>query len=167
MMTKRMMMTALMILVAAACCFAATQTHTIVLVSVVEKLDPQFVMRNNETGAIGTSVHYITEEIAKQDVRTSFDVVQSCDSNGYNRVNFSVSATELVSRVNGKAYSTDGVSIIMDGVQYGSSVEFARTICGPVAAGSVAASFQVFWPTNANLVQGSYEAVVTLTATAL
>ena len=114
-MIKRMMI-AMMILVAAACCFAATHTHTIYLISTVEKLDAQYVLRNNETGAMGASVHYITEEISKQDVRTSFDIVQSCNSNGYNNVRLTVEATELVAKVNGKTCSTSGVSIIRDGV---------------------------------------------------
>ena len=161
------MMTAMMILVAAACCFAATHTHTIYLISTVEKLDAQYVLRNNETGKIGASVHYITEEIAKQDVRTSFDIVQSCNSNGYNNVRLTVEATELVARVNGKTYSTQGVSIIRDGINYGSTMSFTQTTYGPVAAGAVAASFEVLWNTDSSLVQASYEACVTLTATAL
>ena len=42
---KKTMMIAVLILVAAAACFA--ETHTITLVSRMEKQDPQFVIRNN------------------------------------------------------------------------------------------------------------------------
>ena len=154
----------LMMVLAAAVLFA--ETHTIVLVSRVEKLDAQYVIRNNETGAVGASVVYSTEEIAKQNVGTSFDIIQSCDSNGINTVEFTVSATELQANVNGKLYSTKGVSIEMNGRQYGSQVSFTRTTVGVVAAGSAVASFNVVWPTSAELVEATYEACVTLTATA-
>ena len=154
----------LMMVLAAAVLFA--ETHTIVLVSRVEKLDAQYVIRNNETGAVGASVVYSTEEIAKQNVGTSFDIIQSCDSNGINTVEFTVSATELQANVNGKLYSTNGVSIEMNGRQYGSQVSFTRTTVGVVAAGSAVASFNVVWPTSAELVEATYEACVTLTATA-
>ena len=69
--------------------------------------------------------------------------------------------------VDGQVYSTDGVSIEMDGVSFGSSVEFSRTTVGAVAAGTVAASFNVIWPTDASLVETTYTACVTLAATAL
>lgn len=154
----------LMMVLAAAVLFA--ETHTIVLVSRVEKQDAQYVIRNNETGAIGASVVYSTEGIAKQDVGTSFDIIQSCDSNGINTVEFTVSATELQANVNGKLYSTKGVAIEMNGRQYGSQVSFTRTTVGVVAAGSAVASFNVIWPTSAELVEATYEACVTLTATA-
>ena len=154
----------LMMVLAAAVLFA--ETHTIVLVSRVEKQDAQYVIRNNETGAIGASVVYSTEEIAKQNVGTSFDIIQSCDSNGINTVEFTVSATELQANVNGKLYSTKGVAIEMNGRQYGSQVSFTRTTVGVVAAGSAVASFNVVWPTSAELVEATYEACVTLTATA-
>ena len=154
----------LMMVLAAAVLFA--ETHTIVLVSRVEKQDAQYVIRNNETGAIGASVVYSTEEIAKQDVGTSFDIIQSCDSNGINTVEFTVSATELQANVDGKLYSTKGVAIEMNGRQYGSQVSFTRTTVGVVAAGSAVASFNVIWPTSAELVEATYEACVTLTATA-
>ena len=165
-MMKKMMTIAMMILVAAACCFAETHTHTITLVSRVEKQDARYVIRNSETGAVGQSVVYSTDEIAKSDVRTSFDVIQSCNSNGVNRSQLTVSATELAARVDGKVYSTDGVQIVMDGVQCGSSVSFTRQTVGFVAAGSVVAGFEVIWPTSENLVQATYEASVTLTAVA-
>ena len=164
-MMKKMMTAMMMILVAAACCFA--ETHTITLISRVEKVDAQYVIRNNETGAIGESVVYTTDEIAKADVRTSFDVIQSCESNGVNMAQITVSATELVADVNGRAYSTDGVSIVMDGQAYGSSVSFARQTVGYVAAGSTVASFEVVWPTSENLVQATYQANVTLATAAL
>ena len=162
---KKMTVAMMMILVAALCCFA--ETHTITLVSRVEKLDAQYVIRNNETGATGASVVYTTGEIAKHDVRTSFDIIQSCDSNGYNSVLFTISATELRAVVNNKLYSTQGVAILMDGVQFGSTVSFERTTVGCVAAGATVASFEVIWQSNANLVEAVYEACVTLNATAL
>ena len=162
---KKTMMIAVLILVAAAACFA--ETHTITLVSRVEKMDPQFVIRNNESGETGASVVYTTGEIAKHDVATSFDIIQSTDCNGINAVCFTVSATELVARVNGKLYSTNGVSIVMDGQAYGNTVSFERTTTCAIAAGAVVGSFEVIWPTSANLVNATYEACVTLTATAL
>ena len=165
MIMKKTMMIAVLILVAAACCFA--ETHTITLVSRVEKMDPQFVIRNNESGETGASVVYTTGEIARHDVCTSFDVIQSTDCNGRNTINFTVSATELRANVNGRVYSTKGVSILMDGQVYGNTVSFARNTVGAVAAGATVASFNVIWPTSAELVQAVYEARVTLTATAL
>ena len=165
MIMKKTMMIAVLILVAVAACFA--ETHTITLVSRVEKLDPQFVIRNNETGETGASVVYTTGEIAKHDVRTSFDVIQSTDCNGRNSVLFTVSATELIAKANNRIYSTNGVSIQMDGQSFGSTVSFARTTVGAVAAGVTVSSFEVIWPTAAELVQAVYEARVTLTATAL
>ena len=164
-MMKKMTVAMMMILVAALCCFA--ETHTITLVSRVEKLDAQYVIRNNETGAVGASVVYTTGEIAKHDVRTSFDILQSCDSNGYNAISFTVEATELRAVVNNKLYSTEGVSILMDGVKFSNTVSFERTTVGCVEAGAVVASFEVVWQSNANLVDAVYEASVTLTATAL
>ena len=164
---KKMMMTAMMILVAALCCFAGTHTHTITLVSRVEKQDAQYVIRNAETGATGASVVYCTDEIARQDVGTSFDIIQCNDSNGINKVHFTVSATELQARVNGKLYSTDGVQILMSGVACGSEVSFTRMTVGAVAAGTVVESFEVIWPTNSSLVDATYEACVVLTATSM
>ena len=166
-MMKKMMTAMMMILVAAACCFAETHTHKITLVSRVEKRDAQYVIRNSETGAIGESVVYCTDEIAKGDVRTSFDVIQSRHCNGIQNTVFTVSATELVAVVDGTVYSTDGVSIVMDGQAFGSSVSFARQTVGYVAAGSTVASFEVVWPTNANLVDATYQANVTLATAAL
>ena len=162
-MMKKMMMTAMMILVAALCCFAGT--HTITLISRVEKQDAQFVIRNAETGATGASVVYCSDEIARQDVSTSFDIIQCNDSNGINSVSFTVSATELKARVGGKTYSTNGVQVVMGGVSFGSEVSFTRTTVGAIAAGTVVDSFEVIWPTNANLVDATYEACVVLTAT--
>ena len=167
MMKKRMMMIAMMILVAVACCFAETRTYTITLLSRVEKKDAQYVIRNSETGAIGESVVYSTDEIAKGDVRTSFDIIQSCESNGVNMAQFTVSATELKANVNGKSYSTDGVLIVMDGQGFGSSVSFTRSTFGYIAAGTVVEGFEVVWPTSADMVQATYEACVTLTTVAL
>ena len=164
-MMKKMMMTAMMILVAALCCFA--ETHTITLISRVEKQDAQFVIRNAETGATGASVVYCSDEIAGQDVSTSFDIIQCNDSNGINSVSFTVSATELKANVGGKTYSTDGVQVVMGGVACGSEVSFTRTTVGAIAAGTVVDSFEVIWPTNANLVDATYEACVVLTATSL
>lgn len=161
---KKMMMTAMMILVAAACCFAYNNTQTITLVSRVEKRDPMYIIRNNETGA---SVHYITEQIDEQDVCASFDILQSCDSNGVNMVEFKVSATELMAVVGGRLYSTGGVSIVINGIGYGATAEFVRTTVGAVAAGSVVESFEVVWSTDSQLVQASCMACVTLEATAL
>ncbi|MBQ5365231.1 MAG: hypothetical protein IIU49_04085, partial [Spirochaetales bacterium] len=65
-----------------------------------------------------------------------------------------------------KLYGTKGVAIEMNGRQYGSQVSFTRTTVGVVAAGSAVASFNVVWPTSADLVEATYEACVTLTATA-
>ena len=100
---KKMMMTVMMILVAAACCFAGT--HTITLISRVEKQNPEYAIRNHETGETGASVLYITDEIAKQDVGTSFDIIQICHSNDFSKVQFTVSATELTAKVDGKVYN--------------------------------------------------------------
>ena len=55
----------------------------------------------------------------------------------------------------------------MNGVQYGSSVSFVKVVAGASAAGSVVGSFDVAWPTNSELVEATYQACVTLTATAL
>ncbi len=163
----KMIMTVAMILVLAACCFAETHTQTITLTSVVEKQDAQFVIRNHETGATGASVVYTTGEIARHDVSTSFDIIQCNDSNGINSVDFTVSATELQAKVGGKLYSTKGVSIMMGGESYSSSVSFNRTTVGAIAAGTVVDSFEVIWPTSAELVDATYAACVVLTATSL
>ena len=69
---KKMMMTVMMILVAAACCFAETHTHTITLISRVEKQTPEYAIRNHETGETGASVLYITDEIAAYFYSVSF-----------------------------------------------------------------------------------------------
>ncbi|MBO4279978.1 MAG: hypothetical protein J5891_09275, partial [Spirochaetales bacterium] len=78
-----------------------------------------------------------------------------------------ISATELVARENGKVYSTEGVSIKMDGVSYGSSFSFNRVMDRAYAAGTEVGSFEVEWNTNANLIDATYEACITLVATAL
>ena len=164
---KKMMTVMMMILVAVACCFAGTHTHTITLISRVEKQEPEYAIRNHETGETGASVLYITDEIAKQDVGTSFDIVQICHSNCFSEVQFTVSATELIAKVDGKVYSTNGVDIVKDGVSYGSRIEFTETTVGLVEEGTVVASFAVNWPTDSNLVQASYTACITLETTAL
>ena len=110
---------------------------------------------------------YTTGEIAKHDVSTSFDIIHAIDCNGQNSVHFTASATELRANVNGKSYSTNGVSILVDGQHHGEQVNFVRTTSGAIAAGEVVESFEVIWPTSANLVDAVYEACVTLTATAL
>ena len=161
---KKAVLVLLMVLVAAVV-FAETQTIT--LVSRVEKVDAKYAIRNAETGKIDASVIYSTEEIAKTDVRTSFDIIQINDSNSFESVLLQVSATELTARVAGKTYSTNGVSIEMNGVQYGSEVSFVRFVAGASAAGTVVGSFDVAWPTNSDLVDATYQACVTLTATAL
>ena len=55
----------------------------------------------------------------------------------------------------------------MNGVACGSEVSFTRMTVGAVAAGTVVESFEVIWPTNANLVDATYEACVVLTATSM
>ncbi len=161
---KRAVLVLLMVLVAAVC-FA--ETHTITLVSRVEKVDAEYAIRNAETGKVGASVVYSTDEIAKADVRTSFDIIQINDSNAFGTVLLQVSATELTAKVDGKVYSTDGVTITMNGVEYGSEVSFVRYTAGATAAGAVVGSFEVEWPTSAELVEATYQACVTLTATTL
>ena len=161
---KRAVLVLLMVLVAAV---AFAETHTITLVSRVEKVDAKYAIRNAETGKVGATVVYSTDEIADANVRTSFDIIQSNDSNAFGSVLLQVSATELTARVDGKTYSTDGVSIEMGGVQYGSSVSFVRYTAGATAAGTVVGSFDVEWPTNSELVSTTYQASVTLTATAI
>ena len=162
---KKAMVIAIAVLITAFCCFAETQTIT--LISKVDKQYPQFVIRNNQTGETGSSVVYTTGEIAKRDVRASFDIIQSTDSNGFNTITFTVSATELKAARKNKVYSTDGVSILLDGQSYGSEVSFERTTATAVAAGTSVASFEVIWPTNDTLVKAVYQARVTLTATVL
>ena len=161
---KRAVLVLLMVLVAAVC-FA--ETHTITLVSRVEKVDAEYAIRNAETGKVGASVVYSTDEIAKADVRTSFDIIQINDSNAFGTVLLQVSATELTAKVDGKVYSTDGVAIRMNGVEYGSEVSFVRYTAGATAAGAVVGSFEVEWPTSAELVEATYQACVTLTATTI
>jgi len=161
---KKMVVT-MMILLAAACCFA--DTFTVTLVSKVEKVEAQYAIRNNETGATGAAVIYTTDAIANQDVTTSFDIIQTNKSNWGRRVAFQVSATELVANVEGKTYSTEGVSIVMNGEQCGSSVGFVREFKGVTAAGTTVGSFEVVWQSNASLVEATYEACITLSATAL
>ena len=162
---KKAMVIAIAVLITAFCCFAETQTIT--LISKVDKQYPQFVIRNNQTGETGSSVVYTTGEIAKRDVRASFDIIQSTDSNGFNTITFTVSATELKVARKNKVYSTDGVSILLDGQSCGSEVSFERTTATAVAAGTSVASFEVIWPTNDALVKAVYQARVTLTATVL
>ena len=161
---KRAVLVLLMVLVAAVC-FA--ETHTITLVSRVEKVDAEYAIRNTETGKIGASVVYSTDEIADADVRTSFDIIQVNDSNAFGTVLLQVSATELTAKVDGKVYSTDGVAIRMNGAEFGSEVSFERYTAGATAAGAVVGSFEVEWPTSAELVEATYQACVTLTATTL
>ena len=81
---KKAMVIAIAVLITAFCCFAETQTIT--LISKVDKQYPQFVIRNNQTGETGSSVVYTTGEIAKRDVRVSFDIIQSTDSNGFTKM---------------------------------------------------------------------------------
>lgn len=162
---KKAMLMAFMTLVAVLCCFA--ETHTITIVSRVEKQEPRFIIVNPETGDAGASVVYTTGEISRRDVTTSFDIVQCTDCNGKNAVALSVSATELTAKANHMVYSTDGVSIIMDGQSFGSTVSFTRITECAIPAGTTVASFEVIWPTGANLIDAVYEACVTLTTTVL
>ena len=164
---RKLMVVFIMILLVAGCCFAETTKTTIMLVSTVEKQEAHFVIRNTETGATGASVVYSTKKIARQDVSTSFDIIQCTDSNGINKTDFTVKATELTARVNGKTYSTNGVQIIMDGATYGAEVSFTRTTVGAIAAGTVMDSFEVIWPTSSDLVEATYEACVVLTTTSI
>ena len=164
---KRLIVAIMMILLAVAFCFAETQIITFTLVSTVEKQEAHFVIRNTETGATGASVVYSTAKIAKQDVSTSFQIIQCTDSNGFNRTDFTVKATELMALVGSRVYTTNGVQIIMDGEAFGSEVSFTRDTVGAVAAGTVVDSFEVIWPTSAGLAEAVYEACVVLTTTSI
>ena len=81
----------------------------------------------------------------------------------YGSSTFTVSATELKAAAKHKVYSTDGVSIVLDGKSCGSEVSFERTTSTAVAAGTSVASFDVIWPTNEDLVKAVYQACITLT----
>jgi len=158
---------AMILVLVAAFCYAETGTYTVTLVSKVEKVDAQYVIRNAETGVAGAAVVYTTGAIANQDVQTSFEIVQSNNSNSCATILFQISATELTAEVDGQLYTTEGVTIGMNGVNYGSTVSFARVTAGAVAAGTVIGQFNVEWKTNANLIDATYNACVTLSATAL
>jgi len=156
----------LMVMAIAMFC-AMAETHTIVLVSRVELEMPSFMLRNTETGEMGETVVYSTSEITEGNVSTGFEIVQANDSNYRGQVRFTVEATELMAKVNGRVYSTEGVQVVMNGTECGSSAEFTRAFMGATrAAGSVVNSFEVIWNANAELPQTTYQAAVTLTYTA-
>ncbi len=154
----------LMILTAAVLC---AETHTITLVSRVEKNDATYAVRSKETGRTDASVIYSTEEIPQADVRTFFDILRFNGGGPSRPVLIQISATELTARCGGKTYSTAGVSIGMDGIRHGSSVSFMEDPGPAESAVSVVGSFDVLWPTAPDLVPAVYQAGITITATVL
>lgn len=165
-MIKKLLVLVLIAFATMASLCAMEETFTIYLVSVVKAQQPQFILRNTETGAIGQSVTYSTTEIARSNVRTSFEILQSNDSNYRGTIHFAISASELVSYSNGKEYRTDGVRINLNGQKDQSSNAFAFAYTQNIKAGEVIASFDVIWETNPNLVSANYQSLVTLTYSA-
>lgn len=165
---KKAMTVLMVLLVAVLSISALTETHTVVLISVVNVELPEFAIRNTETGEVGKSVVYSTSKITEGDVRTAFDIIQTNNSNYFGNLSFTVSATELMAFVNGRSYSTEGVQVIMNGVACGNSATFTKSFQGAtLAAGTTVESFEVLWNGNAALENATYEAAITLGYTAL
>lgn len=161
-MRRKLLFALLIVLLSMTFAWAETQTQIIYLVSVVTRTYPQFTLRNCETGEIGLSQVYSTSKISEGDVRTDFDIIQTNNSNYRGFVNFSISATELTAMVHGRIYSTEGVSIFANGIQYGSEASFERMYTGSVKAGATVECFEVIWKTSAFLRKGEYQAQITL-----
>lgn len=168
---KYMMITIAMALSATAALSAApmgnVHEQSIVLVSVVDEVVPQYDIENEETKVRGQSIVYSTDSIAKSDVSTSFNIIQSNDSNCRGETAIVVSATELTAQIDGKTYTTEGVDIVMDGISFGSSADITHSYDGIVMAGYNVGSFTVNWKTNENLVDAVYQANITLSYIAL
>ena len=168
---KYLMITIAMALSATAALNAApmgnVQEQSIVLVSVVDEVVPQYDIENEDTKVRGQSIVYSTDSIAKGDVSTSFSIVQSNDSNCRGETAIVVSATELTAQIDGRTYTTEGVDIVMDGVSFGSSADMTHSYDGIVMAGCNVGSFTVNWKTNESLVDAVYQANITLSYIAL
>ena len=165
-MKKLTMIMTILMAVTIASAYAVTNTSTIVLVSVVNEVKPQYVLRNTETGEMGSTVVYSTDAITEGDVKTSFEVVQSNNSNYRGNVELTISATELMAKVEGKLYSTEGVAIMMNWNNLVNRANVNVEYTSTVKAGTVINAFDVIWTTNTNLVTATYEAAVTLNYTA-
>lgn len=162
---RKAMMVLVFAVLALTCAFA--ETYTIILVSRVELEMPSYMLRNTETGEMGKSIIYSTSEITKGDVRTGFQIIQTNDSNYRGSIRFTVEATELAAKVDGKVYSTSGVQILMNGTECGDRVEFAKQYFGATRAeGMVVENFEVIWKGDCELAPSTYQAAITMTNTA-
>lgn len=165
-MHKKLLVVLLVVLSTMMSIVAMEKTYTIILVSVVDRVQPQFAIRNAETGAIGQSVVYNTSKIADADVRTSFDIIQTNDSNYRGTVHMDITASELVSYDNGTEYRTKGVMILANGIENAAKVCFNYELTRNTKAESVVSTFDVIWTTNENLINANYQAVVTISYSA-
>lgn len=164
---KRVLTVLFLLIIICAACFAVDLgTQTIVVTYVVSPIQPEFAIRNAQTGETGKSVIYSTDSIAKNDVSTDFQIIQSNNCNYIGEIEVSICATELSAVVNGTRYQTEGVDIRMDGTSYGQKASVNLSYCGVVKMNALVGNFQVTWPTSKGLANATYQAVISLNCTA-
>lgn len=165
-MKKIMSFMVIAILACGALFAATTRTQQIVITSVVAPVQPEFVIRNMQTGETGKSVIYSTDSIVKNDVSTGFQIIQSNDCNYIGDIELTVRATELAAVVDGVRYQTNGVGIQMNGQNFGSTASMILSYNGIVRMSSEVGAFNVTWNTCEGLAQATYQATVALNYTA-
>ena len=164
---KKVMTITAMILTTITSIFALTNSHTIILSSTVEAIQPEFALVNTLTGETNKkSVSYFSEDIAKHNVTGSFEIRQTNNARYNGTILFTVKATALKTSVNGKTYSTEEAVIIMDNVKTTSTASFELSMNGCYTKSNTVKSFDVLWNTNDSLVDGIYEASVVLSYSA-
>ena len=164
---------ALVMVFCAVTLFAATWSQTVVLVSVVEQVKPEYVLEavyveNGYANRTSSSEISIESHNVKEDVRAEF-VISQYLSRYCGQVEIRVFVTDLVC---GK-YHTDGLrmsSYVTDiRGRHGSSfitdncVAFDLTYDGKAVDDSMVAGFTVEYKGNENLPDGDYVSHITMT----
>lgn len=163
---------ALMLVLSAAVLFAATSTQTIILMSVVEQVRPDFILESTyvENGYVqkaSKSEVSILSHNVKEDVRANFQISQTL-SRFTGEVEITVSVSELYC----DRYHTDGLRLsswVKDtDNRYGhtiindNTVNFNFTFVGGTIESQVVGGFTVEYHGNDNLPEGTYVSYITM-----
>ena len=163
---------ALLLVICAATLFAATTTQTIILMSVVEQVRPDFILESTyvENGYVQkTSKNEVSvlSHNVKENVRADFQIWQTL-SRFTGEVEITVSVSELYC----DRYHTDGLRLSswvndvdnrhgQTGINV-NTVNFNFTYVGGAISDQVVGGFTVEYQGNENLPEGTYVSYVTM-----
>ncbi|MCF0238570.1 MAG: hypothetical protein HUK24_08215 [Sphaerochaetaceae bacterium] len=157
----------LLVLLVSFVAFAEVKTHSVIISYTVDAVEPEFVIQDIKTGETGKVINYLSKDIAKENVTGYFRIIQANNAKYCGSIAIDVKATELEASVNGTTYTTQGVSIYSDGMNFGSSMSFVLNYDGSSAPKDIVRAFAVLWKTNDSLVKASYSANVSISYTSV